>query len=297
MPFLSKIRPINVNGVAKEEKQAAVMRQTPRSRLKRLFERQFSLKSFSRVDSPLRRGHSEEFEPSSVCLRKMVERYIEDPDSEKQSRCVTVCRNHCNCFSGSGTDSSDEDEESSSGGLLQSLKSLLLCANVAERDLETKAMELVETKDVTTLKAVADELVALGYDAAVCKSSWEKSKSRSCPIPAGKYEYLDVVIGDQRVLIDINFQSKFQIARPSKAYKSISQTLPFVFVGQVDRLKKLVVFLSKAAKKSLTKKGLSVPPWRRAEYVLTKWVCPYDRAKQTQGETSGAAAPAAAVQP
>lgn len=157
------------------------------------------------------------------------------------------------------------------------------------------------------MKNVADELVALGYDAAICKSRWEKSKSKSCRVPAGmflhlihtykvanckdnntfkcgkletgEYEYLDVMIGDQRVLIDLNFQSKFEIARPSKTYKSISQTLPNVFVGQVDRLKKVVVFVSKAAKKSLKKKGLSVPPWRRAEYVLTKWVSRYDRAK------------------
>ncbi|XP_010504268.1 PREDICTED: uncharacterized protein LOC104781324 [Camelina sativa] len=294
MPFRSKVRPINVDGVAKEPEPAPAMRQGPRSRLKRLFERQFSLKSFSGVDSPLARGNSEEFEPGSVCLRNMVEKYMEDPDSEKQSRCVG--RNHCNCFSGSGTDSSDEDEEiSSSSGVLRSLKSLLLCANVAESDLETKATELVETKDDSTLKAVADELVALGYDAAVCKSRWEKSKSRSCPVPAGEYQYLDVMIGDQRVLIDIDFQSKFEIARPSKTYKSISKTLPYVYVGQVDRLKKLVVFVSEAAKNSLRKKGLSMPPWRRAEYVLTKWVSRYDRAKQTQGETSGNAA--AAVQP
>ncbi|XP_010427162.1 PREDICTED: uncharacterized protein LOC104712060 [Camelina sativa] len=297
MPFRSKVQPINVNGVAKEPEPAPAMRQGPRSRLKRLFERQFSLKSFSGVDSPLARGNSEEFEPGSVCLRKMVENYMEDPDSEKQSRCIG--RNHCNCFSGSGTDSSDEDEESSSSnGVLRSLKSLLLCANVTESDLETKATELVEKEDKckdSRLRDVADELVALGYDAVVCKSRWEKSKSRWCPVPAGEYEYLDVMIGDQRVLIDIDFQSKFEIARPSKTYNSISKTLPYVYVGQVDRLKKLVVFVSDAAKKSLKKKGLSMPPWRRAEFVLTKWVSRYDRAKQTQGETSGDAA--AAVQP
>lgn len=100
----------------------------------------------------------------------------------------------------------------------------------------------------------------------------------------GEYEYLDVMIGGERVLIDVDFKSKFEIARPTKKYKTISETLPYVFVGQVDRLKKVVVVVSKAAKKSMLKKGLLVPPWRRAEYVLTKWLSPYDRAKQTKGE-------------
>jgi len=100
---------------------------------------------------------------------------------------------------------------------------------------------------------------------------------------------LDVNIGGERVLIDFDFQSKFEIARSSETYESISKTLPYVFVGQVDRLTKVVVFLSKAAKTSFRKKGLFMPPWRRAEYLLTKWVSQYDRTKQTQGETSGQA--------
>ncbi|CAH8268611.1 unnamed protein product [Arabidopsis lyrata] len=282
MPFRSKVQPININGVA--------MRQAPRSRLKRLFERQFSLKNLAGVDSSLSRSNPEEFEPSSVCLRRMVQNYIEDPDSETQSQCIV--RNHFNCFSGSGTDSSDEDEESSSSSrVLRSLKSLLLCANVSESDLETKASEIVkrEVEDKSRLKNVADELVALGYDAAICKSRWEKSKLKSYRVPAGDHEYLDVNIGGERVLIDIDFQSKFKIAKPTKTYESISKTLPNIFVGQVERLKKVVVFVSKAAKKSFKKKGLFMPPWRRAEYLLTKWVSQYDRAKQTQRETSGEA--------
>ncbi|KAG7628491.1 hypothetical protein AtNW77_Chr3g0210291 [Arabidopsis thaliana] len=283
MPFRSKVQPININGVG--------MRQAPRSRLKRLFERQFSLKNLAGVDSSLSRENSEEIEPSSVCLRRMVQNYIEDPDSEKQSKCIV--RNRCNCFSGSGTDSSDEDDEESSSSrrVLRSLKSLLLCANVSERDLETKTTEIVEreVEDKSRLKNVVDELVALGYDAAICKSRWEKSKTKSYCVPAGDYEYLDVNIGGERVLIDFDFQSKFEIARSSETYESISKTLPYVFVGQVDRLTKVVVFLSKAAKTSFRKKGLFMPPWRRAEYLLTKWVSQYDRTKQTQGETSGQA--------
>jgi len=35
--------------------------------------------------------------------------------------------------------------------------------------------------------------------------------------------------------------------------------------------------VSEAAKQSLKKKGMHVPPWRRAEYVKAKWLSPYTR--------------------
>lgn len=116
MPFRTKVHPININRVANATPPMAI-KEAPKSRLRRLFEHQFSLKNFSNVDQ-----HSEEFELSSICLRKMVERYIEDPENENQPRCGGP--NHCNCFSGSGTDSSDEDDDksSSSAGVLRSLK-------------------------------------------------------------------------------------------------------------------------------------------------------------------------------
>lgn len=116
MPFRMKVRPVDADGVAEEP---PAMRQFPKSRLKRLFERQFSLKNFAGGESSLSRGNSGEFEPSSVCLRKMVEKYIEDPDSENQPRCVV--RNCCNCLGRSGTDSSDEEDEYSAK-ILRNLK-------------------------------------------------------------------------------------------------------------------------------------------------------------------------------
>lgn len=52
-----------------------------------------------------------------------------------------------------------------------------------------------------------------------------------------EYEYVDVVIFKcERLLIDIAFKSKFEIARATKSYKSILQTLPYIFVDKEDRL-------------------------------------------------------------
>ncbi|XP_019099874.1 PREDICTED: uncharacterized protein LOC104784264 [Camelina sativa] len=266
------------------------MKQMPKSRLKRLFERQFTVKNVSEkfpgvdVDAPLSRGNSGDFEPSSVCLAKMVLNFIEDNNNgggEKQ-RCG---RSRCSCFSGSGTESSDDETEwsdglkCSSGEACEILKSLVPCTSVWERNLQADVTKIVEISK-SCLKDVVNGLVSLGYDAAVCKSRWEKSPS--CPV--GEYDYVDVIIKGERLLIDIDFKSKFEIARATKTYKSMLQTLPYIFVGKADRLQRIIMLICKAAKESLKKKGLHVPPWRRAEYVKSKWLSSYVRDDQNSDE-------------
>lgn len=76
----------------------------------------------------------------------------------------------------------------------------------------------------------------------------------------------------ERLLIDIDFRSEFEIARSTGTYKSILQTLPYVFVGKSDRLRQIVSIVSEAARQSLKKKGMHFPPWRKAEYMLAKWL-------------------------
>lgn len=76
-------------------------------------------------------------------------------------------------------------------------------------------------------------------------------------------------------MVDVDFRSEFEIARPTKTYKAILQTLPYVFVGTCERLQSIVAIASEAAKQSLKKKGMHVPPWRKVEYVRAKWLSPY----------------------
>lgn len=101
-----------------------------------------------------------------------------------------------------------------------------------------------------------------------------QSKHITC---TGEYEYVDVIIEDERLIIDIDFRSEFDIARATKAYKLILQTLPTIFVGKADRLEKIIGVASEAAKQSLKKKGMPFPPWRKADYVKSKWLSPYTR--------------------
>jgi len=64
---------------------------------------------------------------------------------------------------------------------------LVPCASVCERNLLADTAKIVEKnkickrKDEFCRKVVTDGLSALGYDASICKSHWEKSPS----YPAG----------------------------------------------------------------------------------------------------------------
>ncbi|KAK6929889.1 Protein of unknown function PDDEXK-like [Dillenia turbinata] len=262
-----------------------------KSRLKRLFDRPFSnvLRSSSteKTNFDGKESGVNEFEPSSVCLAKMVQNFIEE-NNEKQSATVKCGRNRCNCFNGNSNDSSDDEFDdfgettsSSSFDASEFLKSLIPCTSVSERNILADASKIVEKNKLCKRKdelrkIVADGLISLDYNASLCKSKWEKSSS----FPAGEYEFIDVIVEDERVIIDVDFRSEFEIARSTSNYKAILQSLPFIFVGKSDRLNQIISIISEAAKQSLKKKGMHFPPWRKAEYMKAKWLSPHTRISQ-----------------
>ncbi|KAL2510748.1 Protein of unknown function (DUF506) [Abeliophyllum distichum] len=291
MPFPMKIQPVDFNAQI-EPPMFESVKPVTKSRFKRLFERQFpSVMRISTQEKAAGSGGAdephhcnkdgpEEFEPSSVCLAKMVQNFIED-NNEKPHRCS---RNRCNCFNRNCTDSSDEELDSincfgestysPSSDALDLVKSLVPCVCFYERNLLADTAKIVEKNKISKRKDdFCDNLIALGYNASICKSRWEKSSS----FPSGEYEYVDVMIEGERFIIDIDFRSEFEIARSTKAYKLILQTLPNIFVGKADRLEKIIGVVSDAAKQSLKKKGMPFPPWRKADYVKAKWLSPYTR--------------------
>lgn len=267
-----KIQPIGSDG---EVKGSNCSKPMVKSRFKRLFEWQFSKEKLCGGDV------ESSFEPSSVCLGKMVQNFIED-DKQKCSR------NRCKCFNGNCDDSSDDDfhlcrrsGECAHGGsssvTSDVLKGLVACVSNTERTLmadTSKILELNKTKcKDESRRAVVEGLVSIGYNVSICKSRWEKSAS----YPSGEYEYIDVMIGGERYIIDIDFKSEFEIARSTGAYRSVLQVLPCMFIGKTDRLQKIVCMVSDAAKQSLKKKGMHIPPWRKTEYMRAKWLSTYTR--------------------
>lgn len=83
--------------------------------------------------------------------------------------------------------------------------------------------------------------------------------------------------GGERLIVDLDFRSEFEIARSTKSYRAALQALPMIFVGREDRLAEIITVMSEAARQSLKKKGLHVPPWRKPEYMRAKWLSPSHR--------------------
>ncbi|KAF8090205.1 hypothetical protein N665_0482s0002 [Sinapis alba] len=265
MPFTMKIQPIDINSpaVAKPE---ATGKPVLKSRLKRLFDRPFRTAASEKLFPGGEAQSVTEFEPSSVCLTKMVQNFIEE-NNEKQAKCG---RNRCNCFNGNKDSSSDDESDLFAS---DHLKSLIPCATVAEINLLADTAKIVDknksVKRKDDMRKIVNEgLLSLHYDSSICKSKWEKSPS----FPAGDYEYIDVIVGEERVLIDVDFRSEFDIARQTSGYKVLLQSLPFIFVGKSDRLSQIVELISEAAKLSMKKRGMSLPPWRKVEYMRSKWL-------------------------
>ncbi|OIV90716.1 hypothetical protein TanjilG_15102 [Lupinus angustifolius] len=299
MPPL-KIQPIDID--PRNLKDTVVVRNDAvkpvlKSRLRRLFvfDRQFQKateKPAAGVEAPqsnkdVAAENTTEFEPSSVCLAKMVQSFMEESNEKQQPIAAVKCgRSRCNCFNGNSNDSSDEEidffgtgfgESISSGSFgdaSDALKSLIPCASVSERNLLADTSKIVEKNSKVfkrkdeLRKIVTESLLSLGYDSSICKSKWDKTLT----YPAGEYEFVDVIVESERLIIDIDFRSEFEIARSTGTYKAILQSLPYIFVGKSDRLCQIVTVVSEAAKQSLKKKGMHVPPWRKAEYIMAKWL-------------------------
>lgn len=99
-----------------------------------------------------------------------------------------------------------------------------------------------------------------------------------CVYITGEYEYIEVRIegenyGDPvRLIVDIDFRSQFELARPTEYYRELTDSLPVIFVGTESKLCKIISLLCSAAKQSLREKGLHVPPWRTTSYMQSKWL-------------------------
>ncbi|EER91615.1 hypothetical protein BDA96_01G261900 [Sorghum bicolor] len=265
--------------------RAAATDPPARSMLKRLFDRQLlRISPADRLPSA-DAGEKDDAEPSSVCLDGMVRSFMEDGvgGGDKAGH----GGRYCNCFhGGDNSDDEEDDEAAAASDVAETIKGLVHCATLRERNLLADVCAHLERHRAAgarrrdLLRLVASSLRAAGHDAAVCVSRWDKSPSH----PAGEHAYIDVLLpaasdrgACERVLVDADFRSAFEVARPTKAYRALLQRLPPVFVGKDDRLRLLVAAAAAAARASLRKRGLHLPPWRKPEYMRAKWLSPYER--------------------
>lgn len=119
-----------------------------------------------------------------------------------------------------------------------------------------------------------------GFDAGLCKTRWEKTGRH----PGGTFDYIDVIINNARYIVEINLAAELEIARPTSSYISLLNVFDPIFVGKAEQLKQIVRLICHAARRSMKKIDLHIPPWRRNCYMQLKWFATY---KRTTNEVPG----------
>ncbi|KAJ8423055.1 hypothetical protein Cgig2_019825 [Carnegiea gigantea] len=173
--------------------------------------------------------------------------------------------------------------------LLSVVHSLLL--SLADTDLQFVKSGLCNGSCIRY--SLVKLLRSSGYDAAVCSSKWQGCNK----VPGGDHEYIDVVNptsggSSERLIIDVDFRSYFEIARAVESYDKILKSLPVVFVGSLTKLKQFLQVMAEAARISLKQNSMPLPPWRSLAYLQAKWHSPYQRIvtpekQNTRGSTGG----------
>ncbi|KAG6481888.1 uncharacterized protein LOC122017420 [Zingiber officinale] len=142
-------------------------------------------------------------------------------------------------------------------------------------------------------RAVMARLRELGYNAGVCKVSWEGSGG----LVPGNYEYVDVVAAEEaekaeevRYLVDLSFAAEFRVARASEKYEQLVSRLPEVMVARPEMVRRVVRTVGDAARRSLRQQGMPVPPWRKGRYMMSKWLGSYRRTVNAVPASAGASA-------
>ncbi|KAF6254133.1 hypothetical protein COO60DRAFT_352674 [Scenedesmus sp. NREL 46B-D3] len=92
-----------------------------------------------------------------------------------------------------------------------------------------------------------------------------------------RHEFLTVLANegdfkDSTLIVDPLFREQFAIPQPSATYQALLELIPMEFVGTASRLIPIVQCLCAEMGASFDSKGLTLPPWRRAQSMLSKWL-------------------------
>ncbi|XP_020192330.2 uncharacterized protein [Aegilops tauschii subsp. strangulata] len=144
-------------------------------------------------------------------------------------------------------------------------------------------------------RAVMSRLRERGHDAGLCKVRWDKSSG----VTAGSYEYIDVIAGggETRYIVDVGFAAEFEVALSTEEYEAVRTALPEVLIARPEHLRQVVKLAASAARRSLKSSGLSVPPWRKRRFMMTKWLGPYKRTVNSIPASAGTALGGSGVVP
>lgn len=75
----------------------------------------------------------------------------------------------------------------------------------------------------------------------------------------------------KQYIIDPKFREQFEIAQPTKRYARIMEAVPEDFVGTEEQVEAVVGLLCAEIATAFKQQGASLPPWRQAAAMLSKW--------------------------
>ncbi|KAJ3671925.1 hypothetical protein LUZ60_008004 [Juncus effusus] len=140
-----------------------------------------------------------------------------------------------------------------------------------------EGLELIKENRSGFRRAVMTRLREKGYESGLCKVKWEGSKG----LAKGNYEYIDVaeiIDGkEERYIIDVHFAAEFEVSGPTEEYQTVLAAVPEAIVTRPDEMKRVLRIMADEAKRSLKRRGLSVPPWRKRRFLMAKWLGSYKR--------------------
>lgn len=151
--------------------------------------------------------------------------------------------------------------------------------DVLRRVVKYVREKLVDVEGCTSMRksGLVKCLKKDGYNASLCHTHWPTTLS----CPGGEHEFIEILQREgkrperaKRVIVDLDFKSQFELARPTSHYKELCDMLPSVFVGDERKLNKIVSILCSEAENSFLERGLHVPPWRTPCYMHSKWSSP-----------------------
>ncbi|KAF5959096.1 hypothetical protein HYC85_000305 [Camellia sinensis] len=81
-------------------------------------------------------------------------------------------------------------------------------------------------------------LIRDGFEASLCRTSWPATIGRPS----------DVLMKDnngggdetERLIVDMDFRSQFELARPTSTYTELTASLPSIFVGSEEKLMEII---------------------------------------------------------
>lgn len=223
------------------------------------------------------------------CLSELVNGFLEEDDSETRSPENDSDLDRVDSVS-ERVDSTESILRSSAASSNADAYKRRLLAHVTEA---TELLSHLRSSKAKFRRSVMSYLRESGHNGAICKTRWDSSGG----LTAGNHEFIDAVVEptgtsvqNRRYFVDLDFAAEFEIARPSVHYSKLLESLPRVFVGSGDELKRIVRAMCEAAKRSLKITDLSIPPWRKNRYMQNKWFGPYRRTTNLVPENSSPAA-------